>query len=117
MTRELFIEIFETDIRAVNNIENYDVIIEDEEVYLLNRNTLFILDEICIYKAQHKCKEWAYKNGYSLSSEYLNVYSECVIDKHNDGIGEAFESDTEPEAVFKATQWVYDNIKQLSKET
>lgn len=79
--------------------------------------------EINIYELAHKCKEWA-----------TPLYSKYYLDIHVDGISETthirkynvdvmcmqdmdviktFESNTEPEAIFKACEWI---LKNQSKE-
>ena len=64
-----------------------------------------------IYELMYKCKEWAVKNGFWLSSwvvqdktgraEVENVETLKIIDR--------FSCKTEPEAVFEACQWILDN--------
>ena len=84
------------------------------------------VDEINIYELAHKCKEWAVNQGYTLiSGRYLYnceiQKSSCIINLNftylDDGEFttdsysnlEEFEADTEPAAIFKACQWIYDN--------
>ena len=67
-------------------------------------------DVINIYELAHKCKEWAYKQGYSLKSEYAEQSSYCGIYLKDDF---SYEIDgsimrTEPEAIFNACQWILD---------
>jgi len=59
------------------------------------------------YELAHKCKEWAYKNKFSISSAKT---------LHDGWIAEItgqvmFKASTEPEAVFKACNWIFDNTK------
>ena len=67
---------------------------------------------INIYELAHKCKEWAAKQGYEIFS-----YTECDFTfnvqakKFNEKVqpkGWSYGT-TEPDAVFKATQWVLEN--------
>jgi hypothetical protein len=62
---------------------------------------------INIHELAHKCKEWAYDYGYSIgySFEYPIIAS---IFRLSDGyiIPDDFEAYTEPEAIFKACQWI-----------
>jgi len=60
--------------------------------------------EINIYELAHKCKEWAKENNIIVSS---NQYSVLVTDNSN--IRELFKAHTEPEAIFKACQWLLEN--------
>ena len=76
-----------------------------------------------IYELAHKCKEWALTNGYRLCS-----YPKLTISGHPymcdvfNGIGSdkkcliIIGEDTEPEAIFKACQWILDN-KDNKNET
>jgi len=65
-----------------------------------------------IHELAHKCKEWAYKKSiYHISSHlhgggnYSDVYQEYSEDTYFSCI-----ADTEPEAIFKACQWIYEKI-------
>ncbi len=79
---------------------------------------------INVYELMHFCKTWS-------STKYKNIFSRCeyktpntlgaiayIIDSfyidryHGSRIIESYKADTEPEAVFKACQWIYD--KELS---
>ena len=72
-----------------------------------------IYQEINIYELAHKCKEWAWD-----SHEY-KLYSTIGFCKffwsYTDSIGimraheRSFDADSEPEAIFKACQWILDN--------
>lgn len=69
-----------------------------------------------IYQLAHKCKEWAYTQGYILFSKIrLNSsLASCYFDtmgKHDyeDGYHNDFRAESEPEAIFKACQWILDN--------
>lgn len=77
---------------------------------------------INIYELAHKCKEYAYSQGYIISSGLTPV-----LGVNKDGWAEVFSSSTpldgklhtfkqlsEPEAIFKAAQWVLDNVKTTS---
>lgn len=86
------------------------------------------LDEINIYELAHKCKEWAKNKGYYLLSG-IYTYNDktdgtydCLINQNftyeDDGCHitrsesclESFNGfGTEPEAIFRATQWILDN--------
>ena len=68
---------------------------------------------INIYELAHKCKEWAYSQGYILFSKIrLNSsLASCYFDtmgKHDyeDGYHNDFRAETEPEAIFKACEWI-----------
>ena len=63
-----------------------------------------------IHELAHKCKKWAYDiDEYLLESalDYVNLFNRYACsDSEPDGI---FTADTEPEAIFKACQWILDN--------
>lgn len=72
-------------------------------------------DTINIYELAHKCKEWAYNNGFVLTSSYItselkNLKCPCGIMPKD----ERFETvhitnaSTEQEAIFQACQWILD---------
>jgi len=61
--------------------------------------------KINIYELAHKCKEWALTEGFI-------IYSSCKsasIYKDLEYLYGASNEPTEPEAVFKACQWILDN--------
>ena len=78
--------------------------------------------EINIYELAHKCKEWATENKYTILTEnmYPNGYFAYVLSNkesiENYGylcehkvIEDIPHNKTEPEAVFKACQWILEN--------
>ena len=79
----------------------------------------------CEYCLSIKCKEWAYTNKYRLSSgqHRLNTKQEHYINNQiasyfcsvyyitNDDSDIQIDANTEPEAIFKACQWILENIK------
>ena len=67
--------------------------------------------EINIYELAHKCKEWAFnKGGIDITSgKRLGLDGwECLV-----FIGvipcDCYEAETEPEAIFKACEWILEN--------
>ena len=71
---------------------------------------------INIYELAHKCKEWALNqdNCFSIVSGKVPNNYFCVVQYSfqwlgKDGYEEYFTEDTEPEAIFKACQWILDN--------
>jgi hypothetical protein len=72
-----------------------------------------IRKDINIYELAHKCKEWAWSKNFRLTSgiwdsdnKYTcDIFTENAIyqeEHHENG-------DTEPEAIFKACQWILEN--------
>lgn len=85
----------------------------------LSDNKDSIRKSINIYELAHKCKEWAYSQGYILFSKIrLNSsLASCYFDtmgKHDyeDDYHNDFRADTEPEAIFKACQWILESKKE-----
>ena len=71
-------------------------------------------DEINIYELAHKCKEWALSKNFILhsGSTYKPERYRCDIYVGNSAIeDENFISDTEPEAIFKACEWIMEYRK------
>ena len=72
--------------------------------------------KINIYELAHKCKEWVFNKGYELRTSTIgivDVYDHIYIDKE-DGLTGVFincrkEADTEPEAIFKACEYIMEN--------
>lgn len=76
---------------------------------------------INIYELAHKCKEWAYtKYKIILTSKLFDYQIKNIFDcyletgeKSRENIRNFahpdFISNTEPEAIFKACQWILDN--------
>lgn len=101
---------------------------EEETVEYVNKHNWYEADSISIYKLAHKCKEWALSQGFSLSSskpivandegnQVFNYWWCAYLHEINKESFEAplmvtfnnFNSETEPEAIFKACQWILDN--------
>ena len=71
------------------------------------------VDELNIYELAHKCKEWAYKTHNKIISSEVSVEDWVSVVAHFYGnlqvhIEESFRGETEPEAIFKACQWILD---------
>ena len=86
----------------------------DCELLLYTYDKILGLDEnyhaeINIYELAHKCKEWAWSNhklsiisGYTISG---NIVANIMI-KHMNMCEHHHKADTEPEAIFKACEWI-----------
>jgi len=67
----------------------------------------------------NKCKEWALKHNYGIASStdgyvdsVINGFSGIYVMQNPNEILNEFQADTEPEAIFKACQWILDNINK-----
>ena len=65
----------------------------------------------CEYHLAHKCKEWAHKLGFMVQSYQYNTKARVDLLKSCD-VDEIFIEDTEPEAIFKATSYIMEQLKQ-----
>jgi len=82
-------------------------------VYLRNRNTLFDYKKICIYKLAFKCKEWAAINRYSVQSRDSWAVLHTLYEDEINANGKLFYEYTEPEAIFKACEWLMCKTKEV----
>ena len=111
ISKELLSEVLNLNITYIERCNNsiiYKISVYDRE------------EEINIYELAHKCKEWAYTQGYILFSKIrLNSsLASCYFDtmgKHDyeDGYHNDFRAESEPEAIFKACDYI---LKELSNK-
>jgi len=94
----------------------------DENIYYKIKE-IDILQSINIHELAHKCKGWATQQGryylYSRVSSKSNsvqigaicyISSDFYIDGHWDSeLWNTFKGKTEPEAIFKACEWILDD--------
>ena len=100
ISKELLSEVLNLNITYIERYNNsiiYKVSVYDRE------------EEVNIHELAHKCKEWAFKNGY-----YLTIYNDAidVVLQSNCKVLENVTNDTfmyDPNLVFKACQWILDN--------
>ena len=76
-------------------------------------------DYINIHELQHKCKEWAKTESYHITT-YTHLDTSAVSLIHYTNKDKRYSSPpmsvlSEPEAVFKACQWILNN-KQVSND-
>ena len=65
-----------------------------------------------IYELAHKCKEWAMTKECTLFSGWdyeVGVWN-CLLGRHDSQELPSYQADTEPEAIFKACQWILEKI-------
>ena len=98
---------------VVMGVEIYKIIILDNYIrYTLMEDYEDIaqdLYEINIFELAHKCKEWAYKQGFLIGSNCRNGVTVTDINTHT--ILNHFDVDFEDFTEFeiKACQWLLDN--------
>jgi len=85
------------------------------KVYYMVNGTFGVYSSINIYELAHKCKEWAWKKGYEINSKAEcnkdddRCGNACIYKCYGYDIIGSFGANSEPEAIFKASQWVLDN--------
>ena len=107
-------------------------VLNDKKI-LLSKNDLLIGDNVLlfdnqcnylvninIYELSHKCKEWAFDKGYSLESakravlgkdnKMTNAWICCGFTSTYEVLPN-FTATTEPEAIFKACEWIMEQTK------
>ncbi len=69
--------------------------------------------EVNIYELAHKCKEWALEHDCELLS-CIRSKDRSICDIYSDKYNCKFThyADTEPEAIFKATSYIMEQLKQ-----
>ena len=78
-------------------------------VYSVESGHIFYIN---IHELAHKCKEWAFsKRGCTLASgRYSTQFLTCTILVENREV-EEIQAPTEPEAIFKACEWIMEQNK------
>ncbi len=78
----------------------------------------FNVSSINIYELAHKCKEWAFEQGYALYIKIrpdildlkdVNHFYVVQIGTGSDKNANQFYGDSEPDAIFSATEWIQEN--------
>ncbi len=94
----------------------YDKEFEALQINYLGKNGVIYGYMINIYDLSYKCKEWAFKNGYFLHTtmkinHITKELSYKVSIEPTEYAEYAKTSDTEPEAVFEACEWILKNTR------
>ena len=111
ISKELLSEICQTNLMSLGKLEvvGSDICLYDcsmqPDIYMCWN----------IYELAHKCKEWAYIQGYvlfskiRLNSSYASCYFDIMgIHDYEDDFHNDFRAETEPDAIFKACEWILD---------
>ena len=109
ISKELLSEVLGVKISSKYGVIGKDV--KDNRFYYLLEGYKHIhsdAQEINIHELAYKCKEWAWEQGYVINSHYAK--DDCYA-RANNMVEFSIESKekTEPEAVFKACQWILEN--------
>lgn len=104
ISKELLSEIYNFDVKEIIELGTDEVTYEVRFNGLKNGLKYNIIN---IYELAHKCKEWAWLQGFMLSSGFSDSKWFCeYLQIDNDYINDYFLSDSEPEAIFKACEWI-----------
>lgn len=102
ISKELLSEVLKRNIEYTGNCGG-----QVEFKYLMGGYTT-----INFYELAHLCKEWAWNQGLILESGHTNTPYCTIVDVSENStmnLGEErFISDSEPEAIFAACQWILD---------
>jgi hypothetical protein len=75
---------------------------------------------INIYEFANKCKKWAFKNGFYLPIVYTGENTHCGISKTERGyiwgMKSTFIELSEPEAIFKACEYILSEMKEAKND-
>lgn len=113
ISKELLGEVLKADIRKINNS------ILDGNLYYY-KTFVKCKSKINIYELAHKCKEWAFRQGYELRNgrsidvkEELCYFCEYKQERQLDYYDrDYFLADNESESIFKACQWILESKKE-----
>jgi hypothetical protein len=101
VSKELLSEVFGWHIKFVNpRVNDNEISFVDQDGEMLRLN---------VYQVAHKCKEWARSEDYIIMSGKSITAKAYFLAFH----GSYFEAETEPEAIFKACEYI---LKQLSNK-
>ncbi len=91
---------------AVFGIDTIDMSLYDTLLRYNYLNDGYVIANINVYELAHKCKEWALKQGWYLNA-WITVNEGAYCDAIKLPSQELHsEADTEPEAIFKACEWI-----------
>ena len=111
VTKELLSEVLGIEVKGGNIVVQKNLVIfayADESKW----------GHINIYELAHKCKKWCFNNGWVLQVRTGNTLSVVDIfysENQEFDIKKQIIENTEPEAIFKACQWILETKKELIK--
>ena len=116
ISKELLSEVLNVDVKDIYGLGASCSISASELSYSVHRNG--DLNIINIHELAHKCKEWAVsvKHGINssvdgFSKDETNGFSSVYLMDDPDKILQDFYAYTEPEAIFKACEWILKETK------
>jgi len=119
-SKELLSEVLEKKVLRFAFTSEYGFDAIEYEVHDSPQRGNIFQDVINIYELAHKCKEWAWLKGYYISSfkdfGFDTYFCKVLFNATAPESGKSFNSDTEPEAIFKACEWIYSERKGAEDE-
>lgn len=113
ISKELLSAVLGREVKKVIKVEQKDVIGLLTFKVLRFETPYGDMRSISIHELAHKCKEWAMSKGYVLltvGGMYYNCYVHYTTNKSEWGNrANECSASTEPEAIFKACEWVLEN--------
>lgn len=112
ISKELLSEVLGKDIGRIEDNDNIEFWWSKTDTYCGSIN---------VYELAHKCKEWAKNQGYFINSSYgkyedgIKAFATFNWELNGEVIPSSFvletwfKADAEPDAIFKACQWILDN--------
>lgn len=128
VSKELFIEVLKKELSTIdllNGISTINMGINNTiqmSYYETHLKCMCGLYEINIYELAFKCKEWAAKQYYSVNSGWSmthwggTYHVEVIREANKIKVLFSQSQDSEPEAIFKACQWILDNKKNQNEK-
>ncbi len=82
------------------------ITVEDNTI-VLHYDRFSYVNSYNIHELAHKCKEWAVAQKLHIQTNYF-IDTSCKVTVSNFGVydSKSFLEDTEPEAIFKACEWI-----------
>lgn len=111
ISKELFKAVTGKDVKNIYELGSNSNLSDSELPYgIYGNGDLYVIN---IYELVHKCKEWAFNQGRVLHTYSRPTVFNCVckINYGKEYEVNTFILDSEPEAVFKACQWIFDNME------
>ena len=98
--------VVDTNIQYIDNVIMYGEMISDTQCEI---------SQINIYELVHKCKKWIKLNEYIFSlyhyKDTVAISLRSIYNKNHKYTSPAMSIQTEPEAIFKACEWILNNQK------
>lgn len=105
ISKELLSKVLGNKVKSIRLVEKYDGKL-NKRVNGLHVTFEGYVENINIHEIAHRCKEWAWQNGYIISSFPTPAYWRVVV-----GSRKVFIADNETEAIFKACEWILKETK------